>query len=98
MDVSNGLITVAISAATGVSAAALFIWRASASWTHFKTNTENELKNLKAKSEENETAINGTAEDLQQYTESQGKQWQDMNRALGQIEGELRANPRRTRP
>jgi hypothetical protein len=106
------VISVAIAAASGISASALFIWRVSASWTKFETETKEHIKGLEKKNEDLKKDQDNIKKDLddqvketQDAFDEQGRQWQTMNRVVGHLEGALDTmqqnpvpNPRRSRP
>lgn len=105
MDVTTAMITVGISAGTSVAAAALFIWRVSGSWHSFQQKTkddfeknEDDIKDLKKKCEDLAEDLEKHEKDNKEFIAQQTTQWREFNRSLGQIEGSLASQNRRSRP
>lgn len=104
MDLATAAVEVLVAASSGLAGAGLFIWRVSA----WKKGVEDRLKEAeetqkdqKKDIDENKRDVEVVARDLQDFADDQNRQWQEMNRALGQLEGATMGgnpNPRRTRP
>lgn len=105
MDLTTAMITVGISAGTSVAAAALFIWRVSGTWHTFQTKTQADLKRHDDEIDDLKKEDKDLAEDLKEHEKEnkefiaqQAEQWRGFNRSLGQIEGSLASQNRRSRP
>jgi len=95
VEVSAAVISIVLGAGAGVASAAIFLWRAGASWAEFKTKTETAIKSMEEDIDENQTQIEELAHETRAYAREQGQAWTQLNRTLGQIEGGLNSRSRK---
>lgn len=81
----------------GLAAAGSLLWRASGQLTKL----EEQIRTMKEHQDRSDASCKASFErlddDFSGYVKDQDNKWQDLNRTLGQIEGELRT-PRKSRP
>jgi len=95
VDVNTALITMAISAVTGIGAAALFLWRTAGAWHTFKQKTTDDIHELRRDCDDLEEDLNKHDRELKDFIADQSRQWRDISRSLGVIEG---TQNRRSKP
>lgn len=96
MEVTTAIVSALVGGGAGIAGAALFLWRAGATWATFKTQTEADVKEMKSDIQDNKNDTDNHIEETKAFAKEQAQAWSTLNRTLGRIEGNLDNRTRRS--
>jgi len=92
------LLSAALGLAGGLAAAGSLLWKLSGQLTKLEEQLRTQKEHQEKQDEACKAQFKQLNDDFDRYTREQDDKWQELNRTLGQIEGELRSpNQRKLR-